>query len=221
VQFVLRTSLPAVVTCDRRGIGLRLRSFNARHGLAILCPCRGCFDLWFFFFVKCLRGFLCTWLWIGFGGRRRDWGHAWFVQVYLAEDAQFGYFPWGWFGLFFLHLRNGEGFWCGSSRLRGFFAGRKQAWPWGRRSCSRGWGRWVFFQDRPCQFVCLLFDSNIFLELLFQDIQHLVADVSHWFFLYTGEALAMKGLYDGVKTNVKFFCYLNEFIRHAVFFLLI
>jgi hypothetical protein len=28
----------------------------------------------------------------------------------------------------------------------------------------------------------------------------------------------MKGFHDGVQTNVKFLCYLNEFSCHAVFF---
>jgi hypothetical protein len=118
--------------------------------------------------------------------------------------------------------RGGPGFLFGYCR----FAWREQRGAWccwrGRRgrgwsSCNSWRGRFLF-QYGPCEFVCLFFDSQVFLELLLENQQHFIADVGSRFFLNTVKSLVMKGFHDGVQTNVKFLCYLDEFSCHAVFF---
>ncbi len=55
----------------------------------------------------------------------------------------------------------------------------------------------------------LLLDIKVFLELFFEHHEHLVGDVGSGLLLQIGKALAVKRLYNGVETDVEFFCYLN------------
>lgn len=67
----------------------------------------------------------------------------------------------------------------------------------------------IFLKHRAGQLIGLLLDIKVFLELFFEHHEHLVCDVGRWLLLQIGEAFAMKRLYDGVETDVEFFCYLN------------